>query len=59
MGVCAEWDFTVQVMTVGSIIKYMKVCVFAEWDFIVQVMTVHEIKDMNGCVVLNGTLQFK
>ena len=50
MGVCAEWDFTVEVTTVGSIIKYMKVCVFAEWDFTVQVMTVHEIKDMNGCV---------
>ena len=49
MGVFAEWDFTVQVMTVHKI-KDMKVCVYAEWDFTVQVMTVHKIKDMKVCV---------
>ena len=41
MGVFAEWDFTVQVMTVHSIRKYINLCVYAEWDFTVQVMTVH------------------
>ena len=48
--VYAEWDFTVEVMTVDSIRKYMKVCVYAELDFTVQVMTVHKIKYLNGCV---------
>ena len=52
--VCAEWEFTVQVMTVHKI-KYMKVCVYAEWDITVEVMTVHEIKGMNGvCVCRMG-----